>query len=193
MLKVLGISGSLRKDSHNSRLLESASRVLPVDAELELLDVELLRNLPHYDPDIDDHESPLPEVARLRDAIASADAILFATPEFNGTLPSALKNAVDWASRPHRAAALTGKPAAAISASTANYGGVWAQDHLRKALSIAGARVIDGEFAVARAHEVIEEHGDVLHKDEEQNLAPIVEALVEEARINASLKVKAAA
>ena len=109
------------------------------------------------------------------------------TPEYNAGLPSAIKNAVDWASRPRENAALKGKPSAAISASTAAYGGVWAQDQLRKALTIAGARVIDAEFAVPHAHKVLDEHDDVLHVDEEPKLAEILETLVEQARIYASL------
>lgn len=186
-MKVLGISGSLRKDSHNSRLLDSASRVLPADAELEKLDVEILRNLPHYDEDLDTPDFHNDYLDALRSAISSADAILWVTPEYNAGLPSAIKNAVDWASRPRENAALKGKPSAAISASTAAYGGVWAQDQLRKALTIAGARVIDAEFAVPHAHKLLDEHGDVLHADEEPKLAEILEALVEQARINASL------
>lgn len=186
-MKVLGISGSLRKDSHNSRLLDSASRVLPADAELVPLDVEVLRNLPHYDEDLDTPDYENPWLTKLRSEISSADAILWVTPEYNAGLPSAIKNAVDWASRPRSDAAIKGKPSVAISASTAMYGGVWAQDQLRKALTIAGARVIDAEFAVPRAHDVLEEHGDVLHADEEPKLAEILETLVEEARINASL------
>ncbi|MFT4049949.1 MAG: NAD(P)H-dependent oxidoreductase [Solirubrobacterales bacterium] len=186
-IRVLGISGSLRKDSHNSRLLDSASRVLPADAELVALDVDVLRNLPHYDEDLDTPDQTNPTVAAIREAVGGADAILWVTPEYNAGLPSAIKNAVDWASRPREDAAIKGKPSAAISASTAAYGGVWAQDQLRKALKIAGARVVDAEFAVPHAHKVLEEHGDVLHADEEPRLAEILEALVEEARINASL------
>jgi chromate reductase len=186
-MKVLGITGSLRKDSHNSLLLRSASRVMPADAELVELDVEVLRNLPHYDEDLDSPDLDNTWVTRLREEISTADALLFVTPEYNGGLPSAIKNAVDWASRPKLAGAIKGKPAAAISASTGQFGGVWAQDHLRKVLSLAGARVVDAEFAIAAAHEVRAEHGDVLHGGAEAELAAILETLVEEARINASL------
>lgn len=192
-LKVLGIGGSLRKDSHNSRLLDSASRALPADAEYEKLDVEVLRNLPHYDEDLDTVELQNPWVDKLRASVAGADALLFVTPEYNAGLPSFIKNAVDWVSRPRESAAIKGKPSAAISASTAQYGGVWAQDQLRKSLTIAGARVVDAEFAVAKAHEIVEAHGDVLHPEREGELAAILETLVEEARINASLKAGVAA
>lgn len=191
--KVLGIGGSLRKGSHNSSLLDSASRVLPADAEYEKLDVEVLRNLPHYDEDLDTEDLSNPWVDKLRTSVADADALLFVTPEYNAGLPSFIKNAVDWVSRPRETAAIKGKPSAAISASTAQYGGVWAQDQLRKAITIAGGRVIDAEFAVAKAHEVIAEHGDVLHSEREEELAAILETLVEEARINASLRAGAAA
>lgn len=191
--KVLGIGGSLRKGSHNSSLLDSASRVLPADAEYEKLDVEVLRNLPHYDEDLDTEDLSNEWVNKLRASVADADALLFVTPEYNAGLPSFIKNAVDWVSRPRETAAIKGKPSAAISASTAQYGGVWAQDQLRKAITIAGGRVIDAEFAVAKAHEVIDEHGDVLHAEREEELAAILETLVEEARINASLRAGAAA
>jgi chromate reductase len=157
------------------------------------LDVEVLRNLPHYDEDLDTPDLDNPWVNELRVSVKDADALLFVTPEYNGGLPSAVKNAVDWVSRPRGEAAIKGKPSAAISAGTGQFGGVWAQDHMRKALSIAGARVIDAEFAIAKAHEVRAEHGDVLHPDAEGELAEILEALVEQARINASFAVAASA
>ncbi|MGB1583081.1 MAG: NAD(P)H-dependent oxidoreductase [Solirubrobacterales bacterium] len=183
-MKVLGFSGSLRQSSHNSRLLESASRVLPGDAELEVFDG--VRDLPHYDEDIDGAGSPDPAVARLREAIAGADALLFVTPEYNGSIPGALKNAIDWASRPAGNGAIRNKPAVAISASPGQYGGVWAQADLRRVLAIAGARVIDAEFAVPKAHEVRAQHDDVLAPDQEAALAEILETMVEEARVNAA-------
>lgn len=186
-MRILGITGSLRKDSHNTLLLRSASRVVPVDAELVELDVEVLRNLPHYDEDLDAPGLQNEWVNKLRSEVAGADALLFVTPEYNGGLPSAIKNAVDWVSRPKLEGAIKGKPSAAISASTGQFGGVWAQDHLRKVLATAGARVVDAEFAISKAHEVRDEHGDVLHSEVESDLAEILETLVEEARINASL------
>lgn len=185
-MKVLGISGSLRQGSHNSRLLESASRALPGDAELEIFDG--IRDLPHYDEDIDSIEAPDLAVTRLREAIAEADAVLIVTPEYNGSIPGALKNAIDWASRPAGKGALRGKPAAALSASPGQFGGVWAQADVKRVLGIAGARVVDAEFAVAKVHDVREQHNDALAPDRESELAEILETLVEEARINASLK-----
>jgi chromate reductase len=186
-MQILGISGSLREGSLNSQLLDSASRVLPADAELVPLETELLRALPHYDEDLDGSALDDQNVRRLRELVAGADAILWVTPEYNGGVPSAIKNALDWVSRPKGEGAVQGRPSAVISASTGAYGGVWAQDHLRKSLAIAGARVIDAEFAIAKAHELKEQHGDVLAAENEPALAEILERLTEEARINAAL------
>jgi chromate reductase len=174
-MKVLGISGSLRPDSHNRRLLLEAAQHLPHGVELELF--EGLKALPPYDED-DDVVPAHPAVQALRDAIAGADAVLFATPEYNSSVPGQLKNAVDWASRPRGSAVLQNKPVAVVSASTGSFGGVWAQADLKRILATAGARVVGDELAVPRAHERLAEHGRLLH-DEEQ-VAALVHALVGE-------------
>jgi chromate reductase len=149
-MRILGISGSLRRDSHNTSLLRAAAELLPSGTELVLFDG--LRDLPHYDADLD--VSPAhPAVQALREAIGEADAILFATPEYNGTIPGALKNAVDWASRPREETVLQDKPAAVIGASPGMFGAVWAQADLRKSLGIAGARVVGEELAFPQVHE----------------------------------------
>jgi chromate reductase len=120
------------------------------------VEIELYKGLellPPYNEDYDT-DDPAPEVARLRSEIASADALLIATPEYNGTVPGQLKNAIDWASRPYgEAASLWGKPAAVIGASVGEYGALWAQDHLRKALGIAGARVLEVDLPVGRVQD----------------------------------------
>src|SRR5437870_2109988 len=152
---VLGISGSLRRDSHNTKLLRAAAELLPPGAEL--VEFDALKAVPPYDED--DEASPAIGARRLREAIARADAVLFATPEYNGSIPGQLKNAVDWASRPRAAAALAGKPVAVIGASTGMFGAVWAQAELRKVLSTAGARVVDRELPVADADEAFGEDG----------------------------------
>jgi chromate reductase len=148
-MRILGISGSLRRDSHNTSLLRAAARSLPSGVELELYDG--LADLPHYNFDIDG-EPALEPVARLREAIADADGVLVATPEFNGSIPGALKNALDWASRPFPDNALRGKPVAVVGASTGLFGAVWAQAEVRKVLRTIGADVLDGELPVAHAH-----------------------------------------
>jgi chromate reductase, NAD(P)H dehydrogenase (quinone) len=150
-VSVLGISGSLRRDSHNTRLLRAAGGLVEeLGGDFELFDG--LRSIPPYDEDDDIGDGPL-AVARLREAIDSADAILFATPEYNSSIPGVLKNAVDWASRPHNESPLRNKPVAVIGASTGMFGAVWAQAELRKVLGSAGARVVDVELAVGHAHE----------------------------------------
>src|ERR1041384_1957328 len=118
-MRVLGISGSLRERSHNRALLEAAAGLLPPGVELELFDG--LADVPLYNEDTD-HDQPPAGVRELREAIDQADALLFATPEYNGSVPGVLKSAVDWASRPARAGALWGKTAAVMGASTGTYG-----------------------------------------------------------------------
>ena len=148
-MRILGISGSLRRDSHNTSLLRAAALSLPPGIGLELYDE--LGDLPHYNADIDGEPAPEP-VARLREAIAGADGVLIATPEFNGSIPGALKNALDWASRPFPANALRGKPVVVVGASTGMFGAVWAQAEVRKVLRTIGADVLDGELPVGHAH-----------------------------------------
>ena len=149
-MRVLGISGSLRRDSYNSKLLRAAAELLPPGAELEVFDG--LKAIPPYDGDDDVIPAPAP-VQALREAIADADAVLVATPEYNASIPGVLKNALDWASRPYAANALRGKPAAVIGASTGMFGAVWAQAETRKVLATIGARVLDRELPVAEAGE----------------------------------------
>jgi len=151
-MKILAVSGSLRRESHNTQLLRAAAAAAPEGVEVELWDG--VRDLPLYDQDLE--SGPLPEpVRRLREDWAAADAILFATPEYNGSVPGALKNAVDWASRPKGDAALLNKDVAVIGASTGQFGAMWAQADLRKILGVAGARVAPVELAVPRAHETL--------------------------------------
>jgi chromate reductase, NAD(P)H dehydrogenase (quinone) len=152
-MRILAVSGSLRSDSHNTRLLRVAAQQLPPGVELELYDG--LKQIPPFDED--DEASPAPEVAQWRTAIEAADAVLFATPEYNSSIPGQLKNAIDWASRPKAQAALRNTPVAVIGASTSMFGGLWAQAELRKVLSTSGARVLDAELAVATAHEAFDD------------------------------------
>src|SRR5690349_1608005 len=121
-MKVLGLSGSLRRDSYNARLLRAAASELPPGTEFEVWDG--LRDLPHYDEDVDGDAAP--RIARdLREAIAGADALLISTPEYNASVPGALKNAIDWASRPRVTSSLKDKPALVVGASTGLFGAVW--------------------------------------------------------------------
>jgi chromate reductase len=174
-MRVLGISGSLRADSYNTALLRAAGELAPDGVELELYDG--LELLPPYNEE-HDTEVPPPEVGRLRDAIASADAVLFATPEYNGSMPGQLKQALDWGSRPYQSSALWGKPVAVVGASVTDYGAVWAQDHLRKGLGIAGARVLDAELPVGKAPERFDDDGVLVDLELRDRLEEIVAELI---------------
>jgi chromate reductase len=175
-MRILAISGSLRRDSHNTSLLRAAAGHLPAGVELELW--EGLRDMPPYDQD-DDVEPAPSAVAGLRAAIADADAVLIATPEYNHSIPGALKNALDWASRPFATNAFRSKPVAVIGASTGLFGAVWAQAELRKVLVAMGARVVESEVVVGQAGEKID-GGTLVDADHHDQLDAAVAALVDE-------------
>ena len=178
MTRILGISGSLRRDSHNTSLLRAAAEAAGPDIEFELYDG--LKQSPPYDED--DDVDPRPEsVARLNEAIAAADAVFFSTPEYNSSIPGQLKNAIDWVSRPVATNALRNKPVAVVGASTGGFGAVWAQAELRKVLAAVGARVLDLELPVPHAHTRFEDGG--LTDDEiRTRLEEAIEALADAAR-----------
>jgi chromate reductase len=144
---VLGIAGSLRSDSWNAQLLRLAAEELPEGVALEVFDG--LGEIPPYDEDLEDLAPD--SVESLKDAIARADAVLFATPEYNGSIPGQLKNALDWVSRPIRESPIRSKPVAVIGASSGAFGAIWAQRELKKVLGLMGARVLDAELPVAKA------------------------------------------
>src|SRR6476620_9770933 len=173
-MRLLGISGSLRRDSHNTNLLRAAALSLPPGVELELFDG--LGDLPHYNTDIDGDPARAP-VARLREAIAEADGVLISTPEFNASIPGALKNALDWASRPFPDNALRGKPVAVVGASTGLFGAVWAQAETRKVLGVVGADVIDQELPVGQAEAAFADDGGLLDSGQRAALADLVGVL----------------
>jgi chromate reductase len=177
MTRVLAVSGSLRAASHNTALLRAAVEAAPEGVEVELLDPSVLADLPLYDHDLELTGTPEP-VVRLREAWSAADAILFATPEYNGSIPGGLKNAVDWASRPFPHNALRDKPVAVVGASTGLFGAVWAGAELRKALRTAGARVIDAELAVGSAQDAFLPSGALRDPALAAGLRDVVDALV---------------
>ncbi|HLX31268.1 MAG TPA: NAD(P)H-dependent oxidoreductase [Gaiellaceae bacterium] len=158
-MRILGVSGSLREGSFNTSLLQAAAEAAPEGVELELWDG--LAELPLYDEDLDNDDAPEP-VRKLREAWDAADAILFATPEYNGSVPGGLKNAVDWGSRPRLEAPLRNKPVAVVGASTGQFGAIWAQQDLKRILGIAGARVVGTEIPVSRADERFDSEGRLL-------------------------------
>ena len=152
-MKVLGISGSLRAGSHNRRLLRAAADLLPPGAELEIF--EGLGAIPPFNEE--DEGSPPTAVLALKRAIAEADVVLIATPEYNHSIPGVLKNALDWVSRPMARNPMRGKWALVIGASTGMFGAVWAQAETRKVLGALGARVLDEELPVAKAPDGVDD------------------------------------
>ncbi len=177
---LLGLCGSLRHDSHNRRLLLAAGRELPPEAGFE--EWTGLEGVPPYSEDDDGAAAPT-AVVELRRALASADAVLIATPEYNHSVPGQLKNALDWASRPFPHNALRAKPAAVMGASTSLFGAVWAQAEVRKVLGAPGARVVDEELPVASAHEAFEADGSLRDPELRAGLGDIVGQLLDAARM----------
>ncbi len=176
-MRLVALSGSLRRDSHNSALARIAAGLAPGDVEVEVF--EGLGEVEPYDQDLDTPFAP-PGAAAFRDALERADAVIIATPEYNSSIPGQLKNALDWASRPLGDSALTGLPVAVIGASTSRFGAVWAQADLRKILGASGARVVDGELAIAQADDAIAEGSRLRDPKASDALRRIVEAVVAE-------------
>jgi len=148
--RILALVGSLRSGSDNRRLAEAAVKLAPSGVSVEIFDG--LADVALYNEDVD-RPGAVAAADRLRADVQSADALLLVTPEYNGTMSAALKNAIDWISRPFGAGAITGKPVAVIGTSHGQYGGVWAHDDARKAARIAGAHVLDDiKLSVPAAH-----------------------------------------
>jgi len=183
-MKVLAISGSLRRHSHNRKVLRAAAAFVPGYVEYELWDG--LKMLPPYDEDDDIEPVPV-AVAQLRAAIAGADALLISTPEYNSSIPGQLKNALDWASRPLATNVLRNKPVAVVGASTGAFGAVWSQAEVRKVLAAAGARVVDVEVAIGHAHQRFDEDGRLVDESLGRELREGIEILLAEAQPRAAI------
>lgn len=174
-IQILGIAGSLREQSCNLMLLKAAQELLPTEAHLEIHD---LRDLPLYNQEI---EQPLPQsVARLKAAIKRSDAILFATPEYNYSIPGVLKNAIDWASRPNGDSAWSRKPAAIIGASPSVLGTARAQYHLRQIfVALDMMAVSQPEVMIGSAREQFDPSGRLIDKKIRQRLGILLKNLLD--------------
>jgi chromate reductase, NAD(P)H dehydrogenase (quinone) len=177
-MRVLGISGSLRRESYNSKLLRAAGELIEA-LDAEFVEFDGLKAVPPYDEDDDGPEAPA-AATRFREAIAGADAVVFATPEYNSSIPGQLKNAIDWASRPLATNPLRNKPVAVVGASTGMFGAVWAQAELRKALAATGARVVDGEVAVGHAQDRFDDDGRLNDPNLVDELREVTRLLLDE-------------
>jgi len=174
-MRILAISGSLRRGSHNTSLLRAAGELLPPIDELVFWDG--LKGVPPYDEDDDVVPAPA-SVTSLREAVAAADAVLLSTPEYNSSVPGALKNALDWGSRPLATNVFRNKPVAVVSSSAGAFGGVWAAAELRKVLAAMGARVTEAELSVGHVHEKFADDGSLADDDLRTGLRDALETLV---------------
>jgi len=175
MPRVLALSGSLRAGSHSTSLLRHAAA--RAGEELDLILYDGLRDIPPFDEDLEGEAAHVAPVERLKQALRDADAVLIATPEYNGSVPGVLKNALDWVSRPFDTNPLRGKHVAVISASTGSFGGLWAQNDLRRILGTLGARVLDQSVTVPHVHTIVDGVGEIAHPDTSDGLAELLEAL----------------
>jgi chromate reductase len=174
-VRVLAISGSLRDASYNTALLRALREEAPEGVEIELYDG--LKQIPPYDADDDVVPGPAP-VEELRSLVREADAVFFATPEYNSSVPGQLKNALDWASRPMATNVFRNKPVAAIGSSMGAFGAVWAGAELRKVLGAVGARVTEVEMAVGHSHEKFDESGNLADPDVRRELRDALDILL---------------
>ncbi|MGZ4389664.1 MAG: NADPH-dependent FMN reductase [Gaiellaceae bacterium] len=180
-MNILAISGSLRRESYNTSLLRALAEEAPPGVSVELWTG--LAGLPAYNADEDVVPGP-PPVERLRDAVAQADAVIFATPEYNSSVPGALKNALDWASRPFATHSFRNKPVAVLASSAGAFGGVWAQAELRKVLGAMGARVTEVEVAVGHVAEKFNPDGELVDLAVRQQLRDALRALLAEVAVD---------
>ena len=176
-MRVLAISGSLRRDSNNTALLRALREEAPSGVEIEIWDG--LKSIPPYDADDDVEDAP-EAVSRIREAVREADAVFFTTPEYNSSIPGALKNALDWVSRPLATNPIRNKPVAVIGASTGMFGAVWAQADLRKVLAAMGARVAEGEVAVGHADTRFDEDGRLNDPNLEEQVREVMRTVLAE-------------
>jgi chromate reductase len=173
-MQILMLVGSLRAGSWTGQVAEAIAELLPSDVEASVYDG--IGSLPHYDQDLDGEQAPESVVA-FRAAVAAADALVVATPEYNGSITGVLKNAIDWASRPRGSAALAGKAAAVVSVSPSPRGAQWAREDLVKILRVAGATPLEPAVGVATVHDVLED-GAVADRDVRRSLESLVASLV---------------
>jgi chromate reductase len=175
-MRILAISGSLRSESYSTKLARAARELAPEGAEVVLY--EGLDSIPGFNQDLEPDRVPA-DVDSLRQRIDTADALLIVTPEYNASAPGALKNAIDWASRPHGASALMGKPAAVISSSPMPFGGVWANQQVRKAFSITGTPSVETELAIGKVDEKFGADGSLEDEATRKQVASLLVELEE--------------
>jgi chromate reductase, NAD(P)H dehydrogenase (quinone) len=173
-IRILGVAGSLRKASYNRAALRAAVGLMPLDSALDVFEID---GLPGFSGD--DERDPPARVVELKRAIRRADGILFVTPEYNDSVPGVLKNAIDWASRPHGDNAWAGKPAAIMGASIGALGTARAQYHLRQMFVFLDVHALNQpEVMIAKAAERFDERGNLTDAATKERIQQLLEALV---------------
>lgn len=185
-IEILGVVGSLRKDSYNHAALKAAQELVPEGVVLNLIE---LHGIPVFDQD---KETAMPaSVREFKRRIMAADAILFATPEYNNSIPGGLKNAIDWASRPYGESAWQGKPAALMGASVGSLGTVRAQGHLRQILVALNMPVVNHpDVIIGNAAQRFDQHGRLNDETTRLFIAQLLEALLQLVEISPALEKK---
>jgi chromate reductase, NAD(P)H dehydrogenase (quinone) len=174
LVRILGIPGSLRRSSYNKWALRAAQQLVPDDATIEIFE---LHGIPPYNQD-EEHTLP-PRVVDLKARLREADAVLFATPEYNYSVPGVLKNAIDWASRPSGQSAWDGKPVAVMGASPGAFGTARAQYHLRQSFVFLNMpAVLHPEVFIASAAQRFDEQGELTNEASRKLIRQLLEALI---------------
>lgn len=176
--KLVGFSGSLRRLSYNRGLLHAATEVLPAGVTLDIVPID---DIPLYNADIESADGIPPAVTRLKDAIAGADGLLLATPEYNNGIPGVAKNVIDWASRPPADAAriFSGKPVAIMGASPGGFGTILSQDAWLSVLRTLGTRPwFEGRLMVSRAGDLFDDQGRLTDDKTRQRLREFIAGFV---------------
>jgi chromate reductase len=174
-IRILGIAGSLRRESYNRAALRAATLLVPEGATLETVELD---GIPGFNQD--DEQNPPDKVVELKKRIREADAILFVTPEYNYSIPGVLKNAIDWASRPYGDSAWSGKPAAIMGASIGNIGTARAQYHLRQIFVFLNVIPINQpEVMIGKASERFDAEGNLTDDSTKDHIRKLLQSLVD--------------
>jgi chromate reductase len=172
---ILGIVGSLRRESYNRSAMRAAARLVPAGATIDVFDLD---GIPGFNQDEEQH--PPARVVELKRRIRAADALLFVTPEYNYSIPGVLKNAIDWASRPYGDNAWSGKPAAIMGASTGAIGTARAQYHLRQVFVFLNVYAINQpEVMIGNAAERFDAQGSLRDETSKRLIRQLLQNLVD--------------
>ncbi len=174
-LRILGIAGSLRRQSYNRAALRAATQLAPEGATIDIFEIN---GIPPFSED--DEQDPPAKVVELKRSIRDADAVLFVTPEYNYSIPGVLKNAIDWASRPYGDSAWVGKPAAVMGASVGTIGTARAQYHLRQVMVFLNMFPLNQpEVMIAKAHERFDAEGNLTDEKTKEFIRLLLQGLVD--------------